>query len=388
LGKIEDLMTADFATLEHPVMQGAGCISTRRLDPHAKIITPGEVISADDHWEITEDIFYENFPAHLKERAPRVWFEGYWHIGRPGVKEAFGIGPNIERTLRSALLHAGWSHDVRRAHLKAEGIAKEIVFPQSFLGYIDPDLELRELMFRIYNEYIAEQHRVNPDFFGVGLFSNWWDSPKIEKAMEQLIALGLKAFVMPHNLKGEDGRPMSYADPKMERFWSVVNEARLPVAMHIGEAVNFDGRGEMATGTLVNFAPFRKPISQLIFGGVFDRHPNVEVVFAEGGLGWVLAWLQDAELVFETYDTLLDPISHRPSHYWRHNCYATFQADALGLAHLDVLGADRVMWAADYPHTEGTFSVSQKMMQSVIEQAGPQNGRLILGDNAKRVFRV
>ena len=30
------------------------------------------VVSADNHWSVVDDIFYENFPAHLKEKAPRI----------------------------------------------------------------------------------------------------------------------------------------------------------------------------------------------------------------------------------------------------------------------------------------------------------------------------
>jgi predicted TIM-barrel fold metal-dependent hydrolase len=381
-------MTHVDGTLANPVMNGVGCVPTRP-EPKAGEFRPDcEVISPDNHWEITEDIFYENFPAHLKEQAPRVWHDGYWRIGRPGVKEAFGLGPNVERMLATVHLQNAWAHDVRRRHLAAEGVSKEIVFPQSLLGYVDPNPEIRELMYRIYNEYMARQHAINPDFYGVGLFSNWWDPAKIQGAMDQLINLGFKTFMVPFSLKGEDGRDLSFADPKMEPFWSVVNEARLPVCMHIGEAVNFEGRGGLATGTLLALAPFRKPIGQMIFGGVFDRHPNVELVFAEGGISWALSWLQDAELLYDTYDHVLDPIAHRPSYYWRKNCYATFQADALGLDHLDVLGADRVMWAPDYPHSEGTFGVSQKMMRAITEQVGPDDARLILGGNAKRVFKL
>jgi predicted TIM-barrel fold metal-dependent hydrolase len=127
-------------------------------------------------------------------------------------------------------------------------------------------------------------------------------------------------------------------------------------------------------------------LSQLVFGGVFDRHPDLQVVFAEGGIGWVLPWLQDAEALYDTYAEVIDQTRHRPSYYWRNNCAATFQADALGLSRLDVLGADRVMWATDYPHTEGTFGFSTAMMKDIIDQVGEADARLVLGGNAKRIF--
>ena len=379
-----------YATFQNPIMEGMGPVADRVIDPHQDVTLPAdiEVISADNHWEMTEDVFYENFPEHLKERAPRVWFDGYWRIGRPGVKEAFGLGSNIEETLKKGFTPTAWSHEVRRNDLAIDGMSKEIVFPQSLLGYVDPDPEIRETIARVYNEYIAEQQHINPDFVGVGLCTNWWEPDRIEPALERLKELGIKTFMMPTKLKGADGKEISYADPVMDRFWAAANKAGLPVCFHVGEALNFEGRGALAAGALQVFAPFRGPISQLVFGGVFDRHPDLQVVYAEAGIGWVLPWLQDAEALYDLYGSLLDPIEHRPSYYWRKNCYATFQADELGLAHVDVLGADRIMWAADYPHSEGTFGFSRQAMKVVFDTLGKDDAKLVLGENAKRVFRL
>jgi predicted TIM-barrel fold metal-dependent hydrolase len=371
-------------------MEDIGPIAERDipLHPDADLPKEIEVISADNHWEITEDIFYENFPEHLKERAPRVWFDGFWRIGTPGAKQAMNLDKTGERAVRVGVLQDAWSHDVRIEHLSAEGVTKEIVFPQSLWGYREPDPEIRELVFRIYNEYMASQSRTNPNFFGVGIFSNWWDHARVQDAMSQIVSLGLKSFMMPWQLTGRDNKEMSFADPSMDRFWAVANEARIPVCFHVGEVIRTDGRGQYATVILLNLAPFRKPISQMVFGGVFDRYPKLQVVFAEGGLSWVAPWLQDAEMLHDSHATLFDPIDHRPSYYWHQNCYATFQTDDLGLSRLDILGADRVMWGADYPHSEGTFGYSSKVIRAIYDTVGKENAKLILGGNAQKIFGI
>ena len=44
-----------------------------------------KVYSADNHISVAEDIWYEGFPAQMKDRAPRVWFEdGIFKIGFNG----------------------------------------------------------------------------------------------------------------------------------------------------------------------------------------------------------------------------------------------------------------------------------------------------------------
>ena len=379
-----------FETFQNPIMEGVGPVADRIIERDQDVELPAhiEVVSSDNHWEITEDIFYENFPDHLKERAPRVWFDGYWRIGRPGVKEAFGLGSKIEETLTKGFTPTAWSHDVRRRDLATDGMTKEIVFPQSLLGYVDPDPEIRTNIARVYNNYLAEQQRINPDFVGVGLCTNWWEPDRIQPALEELIDLGIKTFMMPTKLKDADGKPINYAEEIMYPFWDAAAKVGLPVCFHVGEALNFEGPGALAAGALQVFAPFRGPISELVFGGVFDRNPDLQVVYAEAGIGWVLPWLQDAEALYDLYGSLLDKIEHRPSYYWRNNCYATFQADELGLAHIDVLGADRIMWAADYPHSEGTFGFSRKAQKVVYDTLGEEDARLVLGENAKRVFRL
>ncbi len=140
-------------------------------------------------------------------------------------------------------------------------------------------------------------------------------------------------------------RAIDYDSPDMDRFWACVAEANLPVNFHIGEVPSSGGRGGFGTFFLMQAAPFRRAFGALIFGGIFDRHPNLQVVFAEGGINWIAGALQDAELTYGAHRELFDwPMKHRPSHYWQNNMFATFQTDTIGLKLLDYLGADRVMW--------------------------------------------
>jgi hypothetical protein len=382
-------MATGYPTLGNDLLRGIASINDRPIPTVPPAIPAAiDVVSADNHWMITEDIFFDNFPARLKDKAPRIWHDGYWRIGKPEGKQVWSADPKVVNAILKANLQTAWSHGNRRTHLAAEGIGHEIIFPQSLLGYFDPDPEVREQIAWVYNRYLAEQNRLNPTFHGMALFSNWWDPARIQGAMGQITGLGLKGILMPLTLRDGDNVEMSYADPRMDAFWDAVAASGLPVCFHIGEPFTAEVRGAMATGTLVAMAPFRKPITQIVFGGVLDRHPDIQIVFAEGGIGWVLPWLQDAEAMFDTYSEMVERPEHRPSHYWRRNCSATFQADALGLSHIDILGADRVMWASDYPHTEGTFGFSARMMEAIVDQIGADDAALVLGGNAKRVFRI
>jgi predicted TIM-barrel fold metal-dependent hydrolase len=383
------------ASLQNPIMQGLKVSGER--SPQAPIglrLPEGQlVVSADSHWEVSEDIFHDRFPSRLKDKAPRVWFNRFWHIGYRDGREAYGPGAALSEALERCTPSGVWDSALREEHLKIEGIQKEIVFPQSLIGfarYADP--EIQEWTYRTYNEYIAERSAgSNGRFYGVGICSNWWDPSKAASAIRELVALGLRTFLLPVSPgKNFAGKEISYADPEMNPLWEAIVESGLPINFHIGEnAFIQDGPGGIGAYELVALAPFRKPFGQLVFGGVFDRHPKLKVVFTEGGISWIAPALQDAEMIFDTFADLAGPLRQRPSYYWRQNCFATFQNDPLGLEQLDYIGEDRVMWASDYPHTEGSFGYTWSSMKAVLEAAAsPETSKKILGDTATDLYRL
>jgi predicted TIM-barrel fold metal-dependent hydrolase len=236
---------------------------------------------------------------------------------------------------------------------------------------------------------MAKQGRLDPGRFnGVGICSNWWDPHKARATIGQIKALGLKTFLLPNNPgKYRSGKDIAWGDIELEPFWNVVEEAGLPVCFHVAEKLDITGRGVYGAWVLQTFDPFRKPFGQLVFGGVFDRTPGLKVVFAEGGISWVAPALQDAEMIFDSFGDLLEPLpKHRPTHYWSTHCYATFQNDRIGLEQLHYIGAGNVMWASDYPHSEGAFGYAARSRQAVIDATTPENARKILGGTAIKVF--
>jgi predicted TIM-barrel fold metal-dependent hydrolase len=394
-------MLDEHLTFENANAGDAGLIIDREAEKFDSLNLPKglTVVSADNHIELTEDIFYERFPARLRDKAPRVWFDKYWRVGFKGEMEAYNvsgsrnpIADSIDDALIRTVLNDGFQSQVRYQHLDAEGIKKEIVYPQSLMAFVRyPDQEVQELMYRTYNEYIAELDRKHRGrFFGVGICSNWTNPDKAESAIQQIVDLGLKSFIIPFNPgKADDGRTMEYSDEELDRFWSVAEEAGLPINFHIGEIPSNGGRGGFGTFFMLQAAPFRRALGSLIFGGVLDRHPKLRFVFAEGGINWVAGALQDAELGYGSQRAVYDIMpKHRPSYYWHNHCYATFQTDTIGLKLIDYLGADRIMWAQDYPHSEGTFGYSSKAMKEILDMTSEADARKILGDNATAVYKL
>lgn len=372
-----------FAGIDLPFQRVAEPGANRRLPAGLS------VVSADSHWSLTDDIFYERFPSHLKDRAPRLMRDetGFfdWKVGGktlfpPSVRATFGA---FERVPDCTQL------DARMRDLDTEGIDKEIAFGNAIaFFYVYPDLEVREWAFRIYNEHLAEMQSKAPGrFYGVGVI-NYWDPSQTRASLAELKGLGLKTYVLPLTPKAAHGELLNYCVPEMNPMWEAIEEAGLPVCFHVGEHFQA-GPGAMGTAAMVNFGPFRKTMGELIFGGIFDRHPSLQVVFAEGDINWVPGALQTAAMTYECYADLIDPkIKHHPLHYWQNNMYATFMTDPVGLEMMHRIGTDRVMWSSDYPHPESVFGRAWTAMEEVLEAVPEGDARKMLGDTAAAVFKL
>jgi hypothetical protein len=82
-----------------------------------------------------------------------------------------------------------------------------------------------------------------------------------------------------------------------------------------------------------------------------------------------------------------DNLSLRPSEYWARQCYlgASFMSRVDREA-VPRTGVDRVMWGADYPHTEGTHPHTAEALRYVFAGVPHDEVALLLGGNAAKVY--
>jgi predicted TIM-barrel fold metal-dependent hydrolase len=353
-----------------------------------------EVFSADNHISLSSDIFYERFPDNLKEEAPRIWYaDGAYHIGVKGKSflwDTFGAVVMQYDDLPGA---ASTNMEARIQELHEDGVDKELAFPNAILAMFHyPDREIRELAFRVYNEYVAElQESSGGHFYGVGLI-NWWDPQGARRTLSELKSLGLKTFLLPLNPgKDADDNTIDYASTAMTPVWDEIENAGLPLTHHIGETPpkipsEFN---PIVISMMTNIDGFREVFSKYIFGGILDRHPGLRIGWFEGGIAWVPWALQDAEHLVASYQHMYTyRLQHDIQHYWDNHMSASFMVDPLGLQSLDRLGIDKVFWSSDYPHNESTFGYSEKSLAALVETVGPQNAARICSDNIKHFLGI
>ena len=104
----------------------------------------------------------------------------------------------------------------------------------------------------------------------------------------------------------------------------------------------------------------------------------------EAGIGWLPYALERFDLEWE--DQFQDLIPCPPSEYWRRQMFATFQIDRTGLANLERIGADTVMWGSDFPHPDGTWPDSMEILAPQLEGLAESARKKVLHSNAARLY--
>jgi gamma-resorcylate decarboxylase len=176
----------------------------------------------------------------------------------------------------------------------------------------------------------------------------------------------LERCVTQHGFRGalvngytgaEDGeRATYYDDLRFDPFWERAQALSVPVYLHPREALvsqrlAYESYPEIVRAAWGFGVETGTHAIRLILGGVFDRHPRVQVIL--GHLGETLpfaVWRLEHRVSLRPHGKRLE----RPvSAYLRENFHVTtsgnFSTRAL-LATIAELGADRVLFAADYPY--------------------------------------
>jgi predicted TIM-barrel fold metal-dependent hydrolase len=133
-----------------------------------------------------------------------------------------------------------------------------------------------------------------------------------------------------------------------------------------------------------------------ILGGVFERFPGLRVGFTEQLARWIPHELQRLEDIlsdksFTAVNRLREVrkiLTLSPREYWQRNCFVGASFMSRGEAEQrQQIGLKNILWGSDFPHPEGTTPVTIDALRYSFAQVPRDELRLILGDNAARVYR-
>ena len=109
-------------------------------------------------------------------------------------------------------------------------------------------------------------------------------------------------------------------------------------------------------------------VVMMIASGALERHPNLKVLVSEGGATWA-PFLGDRmnEAHRQHWMFNQDEVSMPPKEYINRQVYASFQHDETAIPAMTAMGFTNVMFGTDYPHLEGVFPNTQKVLHELFE---------------------
>jgi predicted TIM-barrel fold metal-dependent hydrolase len=360
------------------------------------------IIDADSHVNSPPDLYQSRVPAKYRARAPRlVEREGHdaWVVedGEPKPLTILSAAAGKtrdelrKRVIRFAeMLPGAYDPRARLEALDQDGIDAQALYGDGAMGAKDP--ELRTVLCRAYNDWLAEFCQVAPErYLGLAVLPIHDPAAAVHE-IERAAALGgIRGFFVGH-----DGADFPLTDDSYDRVWAAAAATHRPVSVHIGGGAlarrNLLHAKQPPPGMLeafVSLAPMAvaETIATLIFGGVLERHPSLRIVIAEGGIGWLAYFLERMDHVMRKQgawarSTLREP----PSFYFHRQILATFEEDRAGMRTYDLIGHENILWSSDYPHSDTTWPNSRA---AIAEHFGalPERARFAMTcGNAARVY--
>jgi predicted TIM-barrel fold metal-dependent hydrolase len=122
-----------------------------------------------------------------------------------------------------------------------------------------------------------------------------------------------------------------------------------------------------------------------VAGGICERFPDLAVVILEGSGGWMPTMLERFDHQQKVFGNPYQATP--PSEVFRRQCWVSFDPDECALAFsAEVLGADRIMWASDYPHPDAKIEGVVEELHEATERLDAESRRLVNGANAAKFY--
>jgi len=368
------------------------------------------VFSCDAHVAEPNDLFVVRMPADLQQHAPRLVETD---LGNGKVRRLWMIGERVVmrfptdfpthktgktdaefqmQTAASAVdtkRRGARDLSLRAADMDRDGVDAELVFPTAGLLVASiQDLEAQRVASEIWNDWVWDYTEPMRDRLVPVAIIPSHDFDHALAECKRAAAKGFAAFCLYEGLN-------NYTDPRWDPIFSFAGEQGIPLAFHTGFG-DIDVRPlKGAGGALYNYVRQMNDsidiITQLVGGGVLDRNPKAHILFAEHSAGWLWSLAERMDEVYIGHANSVEPkLSRMPSQIVRDQVHCSLQNDVdSSVAARRGVGVPALLFASDYPHSEGTFPFTKELIQRMRKDNPdlPSEDLVeILGGNAVKLF--
>ncbi len=365
-----------------------------------------KAISADSHIVEPPNCYSDFIDPKFRDRAPQV-------VDGPGGAAIFNI-PGLDDIIPLGLLGAAgvpaedlpkhrtdkfediplaaWDPKYRAEIQERDGVCAEIIYAS--VGMVmcsHKDYEYKSACFDAYNRWLQTFCDGAPDsLFGLAQTA----VVSVDRAIEDFRKakeMGMVGMMMPGRPQYED-----YDHPDYDALWQCAVDLDLPVCFHIltsddcgVKEVLAPKRGHPANGFMNIIRGVQDVMGVFLFGGVFENHPNLKMVVAEGDAGWIPHYKYRADHAIKRLGPAVESkLTRMPSEYITENISFTFQDDLTAYQNQEVVDSGCLIWANDYPHTDASWPHSQQILDEQMAHLSIEQQNACIHDNVKKLFNL
>ncbi len=348
-------------------------------------------IDADGHVHEADEMFTDYLDPAFRDRTTG------WALNQDGNRRFIVDGIGHPPFPPEISVRKPMTAENRLRVLDKERIAAAVLFPSATLiaTYLEPGFAAA--MMRAHNDWISDYVRPHPGrlYFAapIALYDIELAASETRRAVGDLGAVAVT--IRPNPVAGRTLDDRSY-DP----LYATVQELGVPLCIHESTGCPDTAAGDRHGGMMdpASYAfnhvishPFEQmfAMTSLICGGVLERFPGLQIGFLEAGCSWVPYWLARLDDHFEhrKLGRYMPDLRMRPSEYFHRQCVVSCDPHdptiALAVAGL---GAERIVFATDYPHFDsGGRAVAVFLSSAGIDAADQCK---ILRDNAAAFYGI
>lgn len=374
------------------------------------------IISADGHVIEPPHMWETYLPKKFHDRMPRLVKDpkggDAWELVAGGPPMPIGLVTTAGEYGRRYEENAwyGSTYDSIRAgafegkarieEQDIDGVNAEVIFPsQRTMGTFmaQPDDEYHMAGVEAYNAWMHGEFMSTDPTRLIGLYQ----MPCVDTAtsvarLREAKRLGYRGVILSAYPSGN-----ANLGPEDDPFFEAAQEEGLPIHFHGGPSQAGGRQQGTARPTRGNaqVAPSiaRLPdlqqmggaiagasawISKLIYSGLFDRFPELQVIAVETGTGWIPNFLEHMDDHWWRNRVWTDSkLRFLPSEYFRRNMKATFIREPFAVLVRHHIGIENMMWSTDYPHHRHDWPYSRRIIEeSFIGVPADEKYKMVCGN--------
>ncbi len=414
--------------------------------PETRVLTPEEaddllgdvyIVDCDAHFTEPSDLWTARVPATMRDKVPQQkTVDGHtsWHLDgemwatlggnviKRGGEKVFGehyVQPFEE------IDPAAWDVSARLQSMDATGIYAQVCYPNG-VGFASnhifavEDTSQRLTILQTYNDFLADIQEESRGRLLPQALLPIWDMDLTVKEMTRLLERGVTGFTLSDKpeLLGLPELPEPYFTP----MWDLASETRAVMNFHIGSGMTKAemeatrrsrsnpkaavGSGSPLSAAWQSFTPNRRlvvassqammsnirVIANLLMSDMFDRFPNLKIVSAESGIGWVPFLLESLEYNLDEFVGAGEEwalTQRRPTEYFREHIYVMFWFERVGPGKLiEDIGVNNVLVETDFPHPTCLYPHARQHLAGVLGDLDEHARRRVLQDNAVELYGI